>query len=139
MTHLGNKKRKYRVKGLEQAADRLTFHNEQENREMSVAEYFDTAYGRKCACPAHLWFGLCRPLSHTHLTTSQMSSSVTCRLKFPGAPCLSVGSSGKPVWLPAEVCRVRPGQRKLKLDDKQTAEVRVTLHGLVSVMQRRAA
>ncbi len=45
------------------------------------------------------------------------------RLQYPGAPCLSVGSGGKPVWLPAEVCRVRRGQRKLKLDDKQTAEV----------------
>ena len=49
VTHLGNKKRKYRVKGLEQAADRLTFHNEQENRDMSVAEYFEKAYGRRCA------------------------------------------------------------------------------------------
>jgi len=49
---------------------------------------------------------------------------VVRRLKQPGAPCLSVGSSNKPVWLPAEVCRIRPGQRKLKLDDKQTAEAR---------------
>ena len=49
------------------------------------------------------------------------------RLKQPGAPCLSVGSSNKPVWLPAEVCRIRPGQRKLKLDDKQTAEARTTV------------
>ena len=45
-------------------------------------------------------------------------------LKFPGAPCLSVGSGSKTVWLPAEICRVRRGQRKLKLDDRQTAEVR---------------
>ena len=47
------------------------------------------------------------------------------RLQYPGAPCLSVGGGAKAVWLPAEVCRVRRGQRKLKLDDRQTAEVRL--------------
>ena len=45
---MGAKKRKYRVKGLEQAADRLTFFNEQEKRDMSVAEYFEKAYQRRC-------------------------------------------------------------------------------------------
>lgn len=44
VTHLGNKKRKYRVKGLERPADQLTFHNEQENRDMTVAEYFQKTY-----------------------------------------------------------------------------------------------
>ena len=48
VTHLGKKKRKYRVKGLEQAANRLMFRNEQENRDMSVAEYFEATYHIKC-------------------------------------------------------------------------------------------
>ncbi len=46
------------------------------------------------------------------------------RLQFPGAPCLSVGTSARPVGLPPEVCRLKKGQRKLKLDDRQTAEAR---------------
>ena len=54
-----------------------------------------------------------------------MTAVLRCgRLKFPGAPCLSVGTSARPVGLPPEVCRLKKGQRKLKLDDRQTAEVR---------------
>ena len=53
VTHLGKKKRKYRVKGLEQAANRLMFRNEQENRDMSVAEYFEATYHIKCGLHFH--------------------------------------------------------------------------------------
>lgn len=49
VTHLGAKKRKYRVKGLERGADQLTFHNEQESRDMTVAEYFEKQYKMRCA------------------------------------------------------------------------------------------
>jgi len=36
-------------------------------------------------------------------------------------PCLNVGTPKRPVYLPAEVCTIAPGQRRLKLDEKQTA------------------
>ena len=36
-------------------------------------------------------------------------------------PCLNVGTPKKPIYLPAEVCAIAPGQRRLKLDEKQTA------------------
>ena len=35
-----------------------------------------------------------------------------------------MGTSARPVGLPPEVCRLKKGQRKLKLDDRQTAEAR---------------
>jgi len=37
-----------------------------------------------------------------------------------------VGTSARPVGLPPEVCRLKKGQRKLKLDDRQTAEARLS-------------
>ena len=46
-----------------------------------------------------------------------------CRLKYPTAPCLNVGSPQRPSYLPLEVCSIAPGQRRLKLDERQTAEM----------------
>ena len=45
---MGTKKRKYRVKALERAANQLTFYNDQEQRDMSVAEYFEKTYNLRC-------------------------------------------------------------------------------------------
>lgn len=42
-------------------------------------------------------------------------------LKYLDVPCLNVGTPRKPIYLPAEVCTIAPGQRRLKLDEKQTA------------------
>ena len=44
VTHQGMKKRKYRVKGLLQAANQYRFHVEEEGRDMTVAEYFEMKY-----------------------------------------------------------------------------------------------
>ena len=45
VTHMGAARRKYRVKDLtDEGADRLTFFNEQEGREMTVQEYFEQRY-----------------------------------------------------------------------------------------------
>ena len=49
VTHLGPKKRKYRVTGIEKPANALTFPNEQENRDMTVADYFEKQYNLRCA------------------------------------------------------------------------------------------
>ena len=42
---------------------------------------------------------------------------------LPHVSCLNVGTPNKPIYLPAEVCTIAPGQRRLKLDEKQTAEM----------------
>ena len=34
-------------------------------------------------------------------------------------PCLNVGTPRKPNYLPAELCQICPGQRRLKLDERQ--------------------
>jgi eukaryotic translation initiation factor 2C len=34
-----------------------------------------------------------------------------------------VGNPKRPVYLPAEVCKIAKGQRRLKLDERQTAEM----------------
>lgn len=34
-------------------------------------------------------------------------------------PCLNVGTPKKPNYLPAELCTIAPGQRRLKLDERQ--------------------
>eukprot|EP00803_Ostreobium_quekettii_P004715 evm.model.scf_2111.1 EVM.evm.TU.scf_2111.1 scf_2111:7138-18005(+) len=39
-THLGEKRRRHRVKGLVHAADTQSFYNEEEKKDMTVAEYF---------------------------------------------------------------------------------------------------
>lgn len=51
VTH-SNSKRKYKVKGIkaEGGAASTFFMNEQEGREMSVAEYFEKQYNLRC-CP----------------------------------------------------------------------------------------
>lgn len=41
----------------------------------------------------------------------------------PGLPCLNVGGSGKPTYVPAELATVKRGQRKLKLDERQQAQM----------------
>ena len=48
-------------------------------------------------------------------------SHYSCSLKLPDVPCLNVGTPRKPIYLPPEVCIIAPGQRRLKLDEKQTA------------------
>lgn len=45
------------------------------------------------------------------------------RLEYPDIPCLNVGTPRKPVFVPAEVCQIKGGQRRLKLDERQTAEM----------------
>jgi eukaryotic translation initiation factor 2C len=48
VTHLGEKKRRYKVKGLtEMGANKMMFMNEAEGREMSVAEYFESKHQKK--------------------------------------------------------------------------------------------
>ena len=42
---------------------------------------------------------------------------------YPNVPCLNAGTRQKPVYLPPEFCSVAPGQRRLKLDERQTAEM----------------
>ena len=41
------------------------------------------------------------------------------RLQYPDVPCLNVGTPRKPNYLPAELCTIAPGQRRLKLDERQ--------------------
>ena len=41
----------------------------------------------------------------------------------PKLPCLNVGASGKPTYVPAELANVKRGQRKLKLDERQQAQM----------------
>lgn len=41
----------------------------------------------------------------------------------PKLPCLNVGASGKPTYVPAELATVKRGQRKLKLDERQQAQM----------------
>ena len=36
---------------------------------------------------------------------------------------MNVGSPKKPTYLPIEVCKIAAGQRRLKLDDRQTSEM----------------
>lgn len=45
VTHMGDAVRRYTVKGLtKDGASSLLFHNKQEDREMSVKEYFEARY-----------------------------------------------------------------------------------------------
>ncbi|DBA92483.1 TPA: hypothetical protein ACH3X1_002716 [Trebouxia sp. C0004] len=41
----------------------------------------------------------------------------------PSLPCLNVGGSGRPTYVPAELATVKRGQRKLKLDERQQAQM----------------
>lgn len=92
VTHMGNRRRKYKVKELEaKGPAQLMFMNEAEGREMSVGEYFEKQY--------------------------------KMRLQHPNGCCLNVGSRNRPVYLPPEVCKIARGQRRLKLDERQTAEM----------------
>jgi len=48
----------------------------------------------------------------------------TYKIKLnPSLPCLNVGGSGKPTYVPAELATVKRGQRKLKLDERQQAQM----------------
>lgn len=38
---------------------------------------------------------------------------------MPELPCVNVGTPTKPCWLPIEFLWVAPGQRRLKLNEKQ--------------------
>ena len=53
----------------------------------------------------------------------QVSLLFCCRLKFPRHPMLNVGTPSKEILLPIEVCKLASGQRRLKLDSKQTADM----------------
>ncbi len=46
------------------------------------------------------------------------------RLQYPNVPCLDMGSPAKPNYLPPELCRILPGQRRLKLDPRQARRAR---------------
>lgn len=45
------------------------------------------------------------------------------RLRFPRLPCLNVGRPDKEIWLPVEVCHISQGQRRMKLDERQQANM----------------
>lgn len=45
------------------------------------------------------------------------------RLRLPHCPCLNLGTPRRPIYMPAEMCTISPGQRRLKLDEKQTANM----------------
>lgn len=64
--------------------------NSQAGQEMSVGDYYQSAYKIKLN---------------------------------PNLPCLNVGASGKPTYVPAELATVKRGQRKLKLDERQQAQM----------------
>ena len=38
-------------------------------------------------------------------------------------PCLNVGTPARPVYVPPELAKIAKGQRRLKLDERQTAEM----------------
>lgn len=91
------KKKRAMIMGFsDRGADALMFFNDKEKRNQSVAEYF---------------------------------AATNRRLKFPKLPCANIGGkdriTGRPkeVWIPVELLKVNPGQRRLKLDEKQTAEM----------------
>ncbi|GAX75594.1 hypothetical protein CEUSTIGMA_g3038.t1 [Chlamydomonas eustigma] len=44
-------------------------------------------------------------------------------LRFSSLICVNVGPPQKPVYLPPEMCKVVEGQRRTKLDGRQTAEI----------------
>ena len=48
-----------------------------------------------------------------------MTGSMACRMQHPFVPCLNVGTPRKLIWLPAEICHICAGQRRLKLDERQ--------------------
>ncbi len=52
-------------------------------------------------------------------------SAAARRLQYPNVPCLDMGSPAKPNYLPPELCRILPGQRRLKLDPRQARRARV--------------
>ena len=49
------------------------------------------------------------------------SGLLACRLTYPHLPCITAGSRAAPKWVPLELCHLAAGQRKLKLNEKQTA------------------
>ena len=55
------------------------------------------------------------------------TGSIPCRMQHPSVPCLNVGTPRKLIWLPAEICHICAGQRRLKLDERQVT-VTVTGH-----------
>lgn len=78
-------------------------------------------------------------LGLSHLIAFYLIQRVGCRLQLPTAPCLRVGGR-KAVALPMEVCKIAKGQRRLQLDDKQTAQVPSNKKlALISSVRRFAA
>ncbi|KAG2434383.1 hypothetical protein HYH02_012396 [Chlamydomonas schloesseri] len=87
----GGRPRRKVLTGLSEAgADRTMFFNDQEGREMSVADYFRST-GRP--------------------------------LRQPGLPCANVGDRRRAVYIPIELCTVVAGQRRMKLDASQSANM----------------
>lgn len=59
-----------------------------------------------------------------HFTDHQIAYNIT--LKHPNLPVINVGNRENPIYYPAEVCMVKPGQstgRSNRLDPNQTAEM----------------
>ena len=57
-----------------------------------------------------------------------MTGSIPCRMQHPSVPCLNVGTPRKLIWLPAEICHICAGQRRLKLDERQVIGHSLCLH-----------
>lgn len=46
------------------------------------------------------------------------------QLEFPGLPCVQVGSRKRPMYLPLEVVKISPNQRRHHLDDHQVGRIK---------------
>ena len=101
MTHLGTRKRKYRLKGVEKAANQLTFHNDREGRDMTVADYFEKQYQNRCAEPPFTNSLECLPFTKEGGRSNPLAcifpTSPTCRLPLitvPGSDVLLLYIAG---------------------------------------------
>lgn len=115
--------RKYTVKGLmpKGPAD-LTFFNEQDGKEMSVAAYYEERYNIRylllfLTCPPALCCFGNDLFAWSFCLAALSCRGCVCSIKQPQVPCINVGTPTKPVWLPPEVCWIVEGQRRLKLDE----------------------
>ena len=93
----GRVRRRYKVKGLtDRGADHMVFHNEQADKDMSVASYYASQYNYQCAWPdvlpafaRLLWFSLGASPFGDRMLSSRYSMQYMLALKA------SVGPGGK--------------------------------------------